>query len=161
MKRKHFVPDRESGRILSKLRRDEQVRRMKAFTQHGTVTTFDHCKAVTKLSLGIDRKLHLKADKRVLITGAMLHDYFLYDWHDKARPGQKVHGFTHAAEAAKNAREHFGIDRIDRDVHHVIHSHMWPLNITRVPRSREAWIVCAADKLVSIRETLMTRRGRK
>ena len=155
MKNKKAFPDREAGRILSSLRRDSRVKKMKSFTQHGTVSTFDHCRAVTKLSLGIDRRLHLHSDKKVLITGAMLHDYFLYDWHDKARPGQKIHGYTHAAAAAKNARSHFGIDK---RTHHVINSHMWPLNITRVPRSREAWIVCAADKIVSIRETVMTRR---
>ncbi len=155
MKNKKAFPDREAGRILSSLRRDSRVKKMKSFTQHGTVSTFDHCRAVTKLSLGIDRRLHLHSDKKVLITGAMLHDYFLYDWHDKARPGQKIHGYTHAAAAAKNARSHFGIDK---RTHHVIHSHMWPLNITRVPRSREAWIVCAADKIVSVRETVMMRR---
>ena len=155
MKKKQLIPDREAGRILSRLRRDGNVKRMKDFTQHGSVSTFDHCKAVTKLSLGIDKKLHLHSDKKVLITGAMLHDFFLYDWHDKTRPGQKVHGYTHAAQAAKNARRHFNIDK---PTHHVIHSHMWPLNITRVPRSREAWIVCTADKIVSLRETLMTRK---
>lgn len=147
-------PDREAGRILSSLRRDGRVREMKSFTQHGSVSTFEHCRAVTKLSLGIDRRLHLHSDKKVLITGAMLHDYFLYDWHDKARPGQRIHGYTHAAAAAKNARRHFDIDG---RTHHVIWSHMWPLNITRLPRSREAWIVCTADKIVSLRETFMTR----
>ncbi len=93
----------------------------------------------------------------MLITGAMLHDFFLYDWHDKTRPGQKIHGYTHAAAAARNARRHFDIDK---RTHHVIHSHMWPLNITRLPLTREAWIVCAADKIVSARETLFMRRGK-
>ncbi len=157
MKSIRLFPDRNAARVFGGLTKDHRVRKMKSFTQHGTVSTFDHCKAVTKLSLGIDRRLHLHSDKKVLITGAMLHDYFLYDWHDKTRPGQKTHGYTHAAEAARNARLHFKLD--DRTLH-VIHSHMWPLNITRLPRSREAWIVCTADKIVSLRETFMTRGKR-
>ena len=43
----------------------------------------------------------------------------------------------------------------------MIRSHMWPLNPERVPRSKEAWIVCVADKLVSLHETLFRRRDRE
>ena len=39
----------------------------------------------------------------------------------------------------------------------IIESHMWPLNISRIPHSREAWIVCVADKCVSLYETVFRR----
>ena len=44
----------------------------------------------------------MNVDKRSLIRGALLHDYFLYDWHDKNKPA-KFHGFTHPKIAFENA----------------------------------------------------------
>ena len=148
-------PDREAGRILSSLRRDGRVREMKSFTQHGSVSTFEHCRAVTKLSLGIDRRLHLHSDKKVLITGAMLHDYFLYDWHDNPDGRHNVHGFTHPYTALKNAKQDFTLSKKECDI--IVH-HMFPL-VPLPPHSKEAWIVCLADKICATRETLLMRRA--
>jgi uncharacterized protein len=127
---------------------------MKRYVQHGSVSTYQHCISVTRLSQRIDRLLHLHSDRRTLTTGAMLHDFYLYDWHHKDGGTHRLHGFRHADTAARNARAYFHID--DR-VRHVIECHMWPLNLTRIPHSREAWIVCAADKAVSLYETLFRR----
>lgn len=149
--------DHMTEALIERLCGDERVQQMRGFIQHGSITTYDHCVSVTKLSLGINRALRLNADKKVLVKGAMLHDFYLYDWHEDD-PSHRLHGYIHAARAAKNAKKHFGIDR---KVHHVIYVHMWPLNLTRLPMSREAWIVCAADKLVSIKETLFMRSEKK
>ena len=149
-------PDREAGRILSSLRRDGRVREMKSFTQHGSVSTFEHCRAVTKLSLGIDRRLHLHSDKKVLITGAMLHDYFLYDWHEHDAPENKhprLHGFYHPGIAAHNAEKDFNLTERELDA---IRKHMWPLTILP-PSHRESWVITMADKYVSSLEVLKGR----
>ena len=61
---------------------------------------------------------------------------------------------THAKAACLNARRYFHID--DR-TSRVISCHMWPLNPEKIPRSREEWIVCIADKCVSLHETLFKR----
>jgi uncharacterized protein len=84
----------------------------------------------------------------------MLHDFYLYDWHHDDNGSHRLHGFTHAQAACANARTHFGID--DR-TGHVISSHMWALNPKKLPMTREAWIVCLADKCVSAYETLFRR----
>jgi hypothetical protein len=46
----------------------------------------------------------------------MLHDFYLYDWHETG-PGHRLHGFTHPAPAAENAARCFGISRKERDHH--------------------------------------------
>ena len=147
--------NREMDAILSELQSDDRVRQMKQYIQHGTVSTYDHCKDVAILSYRINRRLSLKSDLKVLLTGAMLHDFYLYDWHEAGDGSHRLHGFKHAKTACENAKKHFDID--DK-TGHVINSHMWPLNPLKIPRSKEAWIVCLADKCVSINETLFRRK---
>lgn len=144
----------EADRILAPLRAHGKVREMKNYVQHGNVSTYEHCENVTELSRRIDRKLSLHSDLNVLLVGAMLHDFYLYDWHSRDCGEHRLHGFRHAKRARENAQKYFDIDeRTGR----VIARHMWPLNPFRLPRSREEWIVCVADKCVSLRETLFGR----
>ena len=150
-------------RTLQMLQQDENVRQMENFVQHGKISTYEHCKRVTDLSRRLNRRLHLNADEETLVTGAMLHDFYLYDWHSDEKPRrekglkrlQKLHGFEHPKKASENARKYFNVNK---DVQHVIDSHMWPLTLTKMPRTREAWIVCLADKWASLQETLFMRR---
>ena len=137
--------------ILDDLMKDERVGEMKRFVQHGSISTYDHCRNVASLSQRINRLFHLGADEEALLKGAMLHDYFLYDWHKNYYDHNGWHGFAHAETALRNAEKDFDVTP---QVAHIIRSHMWPLNITRIPLSREAWIVCLADKWVSGWETL-------
>ena len=139
--------------ILAPIRNDERVQDMKNYTQHGRITTYDHVESVTRLSYWINNRLHIGCNERVLSIGAFLHDYYLYDWHE-TDGGHGIHGFSYFFTAKENAKAHFGIG-----VHtqNVIESQMWPLNITKIPRCREAWVVCLADKYVSTKETLLCR----
>lgn len=122
-------------------------------TQHGTVSVFTHCIMVAKYSYLLNEMFDLKCNIKSLIRGALLHDYFLYDWHkipkEVAREG--LHGFKHPVIAAKNARREFDISPRE---YAIIICHMWPLTFTRVPFNREAWIVCCVDKYCSLLETL-------
>lgn len=146
--------DNKKQEILSALQSNTHVQAMKGYIQHGRVTTFEHCTQVADLSYKIDKLFSLNSDLTVLLTGAMLHDFYLYDWHKDDNGEHRLHGFTHASVACENAKKYFAID--DK-TSHVIRSHMWPLNIERLPLSKEAWIVCMADKLVSLNETLFER----
>ena len=87
---------------------------------------------------------------------ALLHDYFLYDWHDKD-PSHRLHGFTHPRRALENAAADWELTDRERDI--ILH-HMFPLT-PLPPRSREAWLVCLADKLCAVQEMAMTPARRR
>lgn len=136
--------------ILREIKQDEKVLKMKDYIQHGNTTTYEHCERVTDLCYVLNKRMHLNADERILLTGAMLHDFYLYDWHVKDS-SHRMHGYHHADTAMYNAVRYFDIDE---RVQHIIWCHMWPLNISRLPRTREAVIVCFADKCCSVAEIL-------
>lgn len=141
--------DRKAAELIRRYGSDilasEGMQKSRAFVQHGTQSIYDHSLHVTSMCIRLSRKLHIRIDERALVRGALLHDYFLYDWHED---GHKWHGFHHAATSLKNARRDFEIGQIEADM---IWCHMFPLNL-RVPRCRESWILCIADKISSVAE---------
>ena len=111
--------------------------------QHGKVSVYAHCVSVADTACVLAETLHLRVNERALIRGALLHDYFLYDWHDKAN-GHHWHGFTHPGTALHNASEDWKLTPVEREI---IKKHMFPL--TPIPPTcREAWLVCLADKIL-------------
>lgn len=135
--------------LVSKLLTEKDVRSMGAYIQHADVSTLEHCISVAFVGLWLSEKLHWRVDRPSLVRGAMLHDFFLYDWHEKSdRKG--LHGFTHPRAALKNAEARFQLNDRERDI---IVKHMWPLTLIP-PKCREAFLVGAADKYCSLVETL-------
>ena len=61
---------------------DEKYLKQKEYMQHGDISVYDHQLMVTKTSIKIAKKLRIKVNYESLIRGSLLHDYFLYDWHD-------------------------------------------------------------------------------
>ena len=120
--------------------------------QHGKVSVYAHCVSVADTACVLAETLHLRVNERALIRGALLHDYFLYDWHDKDA-AHKWHGFHHAAVALKNASKDFELTDIEMDI---IAKHMFPLNI-KLPRYKASYIVSLADKICSSYEVICKR----
>ena len=98
----------------------------------------------------------ISVDRASLLRGALLHDYFLYDWHDPD-PSHRLHGFRHPFFALARAEEDFELTSRERNI---IVRHMFPL-VPVPPTCREAWIVCLADKWCALRETVAGRLPRK
>lgn len=138
--------------------RSDNFKKTKEHIQHGDVSVHQHCLNVANVSMNIKNFLHIRCNERDLIRGALLHDYFLYDWHyeDEENP-HKWHGFYHPGTALKNAKKEFEVTRKQEDI---IKHHMWPLTI-KPPKCREAWIVTMADKYCSTLETLHVIHGSK
>lgn len=138
-----------AGELLS----HPQVQGMRQYIQHGSVDCFEHSQAVAVLSLWLCRRLGMCADLRSLVRGALLHDFFLYDWHEKQDiPG--LHGLTHPQTALQNARKYFSLNEREENI---ILRHMWPLTWP-APKYKEAFVVCLADKYCSLWETLFCRK---
>ncbi len=135
--------------LIADLDRTGRLALARAAIQHGSTTVFAHCVKVACFSLFLANKLHIPVNTHALLRGALLHDYFLYDWHEK-NAGHRFHGFTHSATALKNAQEDFMLTPVEKDI---IARHMFPL-CPIPPRCREAWLVCAADKYCALLETL-------
>ena len=148
--------------------------KMKNYYQHASTTTYDHCISVAKLSYSLNKTLHLGANEKDLVTAALLHDFFLYDWHDPNNPTKRrlkldsktkhrqnpsfiirlktlksAHAFSHPNTACKNALKYF---HINQPVQLAIKSHMWPLNFTCFPKSRIALLISFTDKICTLRE---------
>lgn len=123
-----------------------QYQRMKDFVQHGKVTCYDHSIDVAlRCFVHAKRK---KKDYRSITRGALLHDFFLYDWHDKNK-GFHFHGYKHPKIAYGNAARYFILNDIERDI---ILKHMFPLTLFHIPRYKESIFVCLVDKYVSLKE---------
>lgn len=154
--------------ILMKLKREEleeigfylkpyiqhpEVQRMKNYIAHGNITVLQHAVKVALIAYQLNKKYKLNADLKTLLAGALLHDFYGYDWHEKKLNFNvfQMHGFTHPTAAKDNAVKTFNISE---EIQKVIVCHMWPLTLRSYPSSKEAKIVCIADKICATKETL-------
>ena len=115
---------------------------------------YQHCLKVARVAYDFAVKHRIPCDLRALVRGALLHDYYLYDWHDPNK-GFRWHGFKHHRFALWNAEKDFLLSRKERNI---IRTHMFPLTFWNIPGCREAWIVTLADKWVAAEETMLKYR---
>ena len=134
--------------IVKDILANKEYRKLRNFYHHST-TIYEHVQYVSFLSYRMAKAMGL--DYRSTARGAMLHDFFLYDWHTHDLPDlakDKNHGIAHPKIALENARRNFILNRVEEDI---IVKHMWPLTIIP-PRYLESYIVTFADKVCASRE---------
>lgn len=139
--------EREVISCLNEMIAGSRLLKMLEFKQHGDTACLAHTVAVVYCALAMAKRLHIPVNKKELIRGGILHDYFLYDWHD-GRPERRIHGFTHPRRALENAEMDFKLTDRERDI---IKKHMFPLTAAP-PLYREAWLICMADKVCTVKE---------
>ena len=96
--------------IAKELLGDARVWDMQKYIQHGSISCLEHSFVVSYYSFTLVRKLRMSCDERSLVRGALLHDYFLYDWHE-AEDWHRLHGFRHPFFANRNALRDFSNQR--------------------------------------------------
>ncbi len=140
--------DSEFLEILGEISSNSEYQRLKDFYHHSS-SIYEHIINVAYTTFRISK--YLKLDYRSATRGALLHDFFCYDWRNHDLPdlaADKFHGIEHPKIALANSEKHFTLNSIEKDI---ILKHMWPLTI-QPPKYKESYVVTFADKLVSSKE---------
>ena len=126
--------------------RSEDYRGMRQYRHHIKGSVYDHSLKAAYLCYRHHRRFRSKTELSQLLRGALLHDYYLYDWHDKST-SHRFHGFTHPRRALKNAlRRYPDLTGTEQDM---ILRHMFPLTPVP-PRTAAGWLLCFYDKVAAV-----------
>lgn len=135
-------------RCLSEWTERPEIQLLKQIPQHKGSNTYAHCVNVACEAYRMAKQLKWDIDIEALIKGALLHDYYLYDTETMPYSDYR-HAMLHPKLAAANAEKLFPLSDKERNI---ILSHMWPIPGAPLPRSKEAWLVSAADTVCAWRE---------
>lgn len=150
-----YMEDRQLMRAqLGQLLQSTRLWESRQYVQHGDTSCYLHSIAVAWYSLRLARRLGLAVHAEELVRGALLHDYFLYDWHQKDSP--RLHGLRHPFIALENASQCCQLTKREKQI---IQRHMFPL-VPLPPLCREALLVCLVDKGCAVFEAFQGRYRR-
>ncbi len=136
--------------VAKEIIESEIYRKMKDYCAHGNISVYEHSLYVAEYAYLYAKKKGLDLDYKSLIRGALLHDFYLYDWH-RSGEGHKLHGFRHPFFAYRNAKKNFAINDIEGNI---IKAHMFPIVFWCIPRYKETWVVIKADRHCAYYETM-------
>jgi len=141
-----YHESQEFNNILNFINEKTALESCKKYSHHGHTNLYEHSVAVAYLSYKILKRVNDKNLDEVII-GALLHDYFLYDWHIPD-DNRKLHGINHPITALENAKKELALSDISQDV---IKKHMFPLTLTP-PKYFGSWVVSLSDKIIATQE---------
>ena len=144
--------EKRIAKIAAELERTGRLALLRGFMQHGRCSVYQHSLNVAATAMRMARRFPKRLDRDAMIRGALLHDYFLYDWH-RPDPSRPRHAFFHPRVAWENASRDYRLGPTEEDV---IRRHMFPV-VPIPPRTAEGWIVCVADTWCALRETIWGR----
>ena len=148
----------EFNQLIRRITETEEFCKMRKFKHHRNGNTYEHSIKVAYLCYRHYQIFDSKVELGELIRGALLHDYFLYDRHNK-NSNPKIsglkHSFTHPKKALNNALNDYpDLTATEQDI---IKRHMFPLTPIP-PKTRGGWIVCLYDKVTAIDDFLFTEK---
>lgn len=135
------------------LKEDPEIQKMASFGMHSGNNTLQHVENVANVSFLLAEKLGIDVDEAALARGAMLHDYYLYTFKETGMNPYR-HGISHPETALKNASKRHTLSEKEANI---IRSHMWPMTLLHPPKSKEALLVCLADKYCAANEMFLKK----
>ncbi len=138
--------------LINEIINTSDFRKMQTYKHHLHGSTYEHSVRVAYLCYQHYCKHNSKVNLKELLRGALLHDYFLYDRHDKINGNHingLIHCYTHPKRALENALTAYSnLTDVEQDT---IKRHMFPLTPIP-PRTRCGWLVCFYDKVAAVTE---------
>lgn len=146
----------EFREIIQDIIENSSILSLKEHVQHMKGSRFAHCYEVAFYTYVLTKKLGL--DYISATRGAMLHDFYFYDWRNKGVEGQRrFHAYRHPRIALHNATQNFDLNEVEKDI---ILKHMWPLTFP-LPKYSEGYIVTFVDKYCATKEFFQFLKYRK
>lgn len=143
----------ELEEIFQTFKADPLILKMKEISMHRGSNCYVHSFTVAKIAVNRVKDDDDYNHHNILI-GAILHDYYLYDWRVE-KDKLKKHGSNHPLIAEENAKRDF---HISPEVAEIIRCHMWPLTPKLFPKSKEAKLVNIVDDEVATKETFHSKK---
>lgn len=149
----------EFENLVCDILENENFLETKKDLHHGT-SKYEHSLRVAKLSYKLSKIF--KADVRSATRAGLLHDFFFGTRKEKPENSYLRHPVT----ASNNAKKYFNVSALEAEAikthmfHQVLLKKIFPF-INRKekvsikefkPKSKEGWIICASDLLVSVME---------
>ncbi len=148
--------EKEFCDMIRDIVRTKEFCAMKRYRHHIKGNVYRHCVKVAYLCYRHCKRHRKGQDPTELVRGALLHDYYLYDWHDMTK-GNRLHLFTHPKRALANALCRYpDLSARQQDM---IRRHMFPIT-PLPPRTRAGWLVCFYDKVAAVGDYLGKNRWR-
>ena len=149
--------EREFLYLIRDILHTPHFRGTKHYRHHVRGSVFDHSLRVAYLCYRHAKRHPSRYNVAELVRGALLHDYYLYDWHDRKK-GTRLHLFTHPRAALRHAKcDYPDLTPAQRDA---ILRHMFPL-IPVPPHTRVGWLVCYYDKIAALCDYLGKNKWKK
>ena len=149
----------EFENLVSDILENEYFLETKKDIHHGT-SKYEHSIRVAKLSYNLSKIF--KVDRKATARAGLLHDFFFGTRKEKPENSYLRHPVT----ASLNAQKYFNVSELESEAikthmfHQVLLKKIFPF-INRKekasikefkPKSKEGWIICASDMIVSIME---------
>ena len=139
-------------RIVKDILLDNEFKKIDKCIHHG-LSRFDHSCRVSYYSYKITKALKLNYVDTA--RAGLLHDFFLSENNTSKEKIKSM--FVHSKKSLENSEELFYLSDREKDI---IYTHMFPLNINRVPKYLESWIVSIVDKVVATYEFNLTLKNK-
>ena len=145
--------------LVKDILEDEHFLETKKDLHHGT-SKYEHSLRVARLSYKLSKIF--KADSKIATRAGLLHDFFFGTRKEKPENSYLRHPVT----AANNAKKYFNVSDAEAEAikthmfHQVLLKKVFPFVNRKEkasikefkPKSKEGWIICASDLLVSVIE---------